>query len=58
MGWRMIELTGQKRAHPDLNWGLTDLQSVALPLSYTPIYRWVGFNGFNQTAQMLLVIFS
>ena len=25
------------RAHPDLNWGPSDLQSDALPLSYTPV---------------------
>ena len=25
------------REHPDLNWGPIDLQSIALPLSYTPL---------------------
>jgi hypothetical protein len=26
----------KKRAHPELNWRPDDLQSPALPLSYTP----------------------
>lgn len=26
----------KKRAHPELNWRPADLQSAALPLSYTP----------------------
>jgi len=26
-----------KKARPDLNWGPSDLQSDALPLSYTPV---------------------
>ena len=30
----------KKRAHPDLNQGPADLQSAALPLSYTPWLTW------------------
>lgn len=26
-----------KRRHPDLNWGIKDLQSIALPLGYVAI---------------------
>jgi hypothetical protein len=29
-------MTWRKRAHPELNWRPDDLQSPALPLSYTP----------------------
>jgi hypothetical protein len=33
------------RRHPDLNWGIKDLQSSALPLGYTAIL--IVFNNKN-----------
>ena len=30
------------RYHPDLNWGMTVLQTVALPLGYGTIKKWSG----------------
>ena len=33
----------KRRAHPELNWRPADLQSAALPLSYTPDLSDVNF---------------
>ena len=35
----LVTANAEKRAHPDLNQGPADLQSAALPLSYTPAYN-------------------
>ena len=32
------------RRHPDLNWGIADLQSAALPLGYGALYKIRGQN--------------
>ena len=39
------EIWDNYRGHPDLNWGPLDLQSNALPLSYTPCWNEWAFSG-------------
>lgn len=47
------------RRHPDLNWGIKDLQSSALPLGYTAILKNginIGFLYINKNLKKILLI--
>jgi hypothetical protein len=46
----------RKRAHPELNWRPDDLQSPALPLSYTPDLNYEIF--FTVTLRIVLCFVS
>ena len=46
------------REHPDLNWGPIDLQSIALPLSYTPTVSLYSPELYNAQNQLFSVNFD